>query len=90
MEWLLHVVSPVALEAANHLRQGDDGRVMIKTKPFDGVQSIDSVGKRDELDSDQGAISAAIINIALSFLAATDDRGEQGTGAELHNVAIVE
>lgn len=63
---------------------------MVKTQPLNGIQSIDSVGKRDKLDSDQGIVGASIVNIALSFLAATDDRGEQGAGAELHNVAVVE
>ena len=47
----MHVVSPVTLETADKLGQGNNGRVVIKTKPLDGVQGVDGVGEGDELDT---------------------------------------
>ena len=63
---------------------------MIKTKPLDGVQSVNRVGEGDELDANQGVVSTAVINIPLSFHAATDEGREQRTGTKLDDVAIVE
>lgn len=63
---------------------------MIKTKPLNGVQSVHGVGERDELDTNQSVVGTAVINIPLSFQAATDEGREQRTGGILDNVAIVE
>ena len=90
MKGLLYVESPVAFEAADHFRQGDYGWVVIKTKPFNSVKSIHCVCKSDELNSNQSVVSASIVDVTLSFLAATDKGGEKRAGAELHYVAVVE
>ena len=63
---------------------------MIKTKPLDGVQSVNSVGEGDELDTNQRVVSTTVVNIPLSFQAATDKRREQRTGTKLDDVAVVE
>ena len=63
---------------------------MIKAKPFNGVQGVNSVSKRDELDTNQGVISSAVVNIPLSFHAATDEWREQRTGRILDNVVVVD
>jgi len=90
MEGLLHVVSPVTLETADKLSQGKNGRVLIKTKPLDGVQSVDGVGEGDELDTNQREVGTAVVNIPLSFQATTDERREQRTGAKLDDIPVVE
>ena len=90
MEGLLHVVSPVTLETADKLGQGNDSGVVIKAKPLDGIQGVDCVGEGDELDTNQSIVGTAVINIPLSFQAATDEGREQRTGTILDNVAIVE
>ena len=63
---------------------------MIKAKLFDGVQSVNSVGKRDELDANKRVISTTVVNVPLCFKATSDEGGEQRTGRVLHNVVIVE
>ena len=90
MERLLNVETPIALETENQLGQRNHCRVVIKAQPFNGVQSIDSVGKSDELDTNQSVVGTAIVNIPFGFQAATYEGGEQRTRAELDNVAIVE
>ena len=90
MKRLLHVVTPVTLETADKLGQGKNSRVVIKAKPLDGVQSVDRVGERDELDANQSVVSTAVVNIPFGFQATTDEGGEQRTGTKLDNVAIVE
>ena len=63
---------------------------MIKAQPFNGVKSVDSVGESDELDANQSVVGTAIVNIPFGFQTATDEGREEGTRAELNNVAIVE
>ena len=63
---------------------------MIKAKPLDGVQCVHGVGEGDELDTNQSVVSTAIVNIPLSFQAATDEGREKRTGTKLDDVAIVE
>ena len=86
----MHVISPVTLETADKLGQGNNGRVVIKAKPFNGIQSVDGVGEGDELDTNQSVVSTAVVNIPLSFQAATDEGREQRTGTKLDDVSIVE
>ena len=63
---------------------------MIKAKPLDGVQGVDGVGEGDELDTNQSVVSTAVIDIPLTFQAATDEGREERTGTILDDVAIVE
>ena len=63
---------------------------MIKAKSLDGVQCVDGVGEGDELDTNQSVVSTTIVNIPLSFQAATDEGREKRTRTKLDDVAIVE
>ena len=63
---------------------------MIKAEPFNGVQGVNSVSKRDELHPNQGVVSSTVVNVPFSFQASTDEGGEQRTGTELDNVVVVQ
>ena len=63
---------------------------MIEAQSFNGVQSVNSVGERDKLDTNQSVVCTAVVNIPFGFQAATDEGREYRTRAELNNVSIVQ
>ena len=63
---------------------------MIKTEPFNGVQGVHSVGKRDELYPNQCVIGTTIVNVPLSFHTTSDEGRKQGAWGVLHDVVVVE
>ena len=63
---------------------------MVETQLLYGVQRIHCIGEADELHSNNRVVGSGVVYITLGLQAATDERRQQGTGAKIFNVTIVD